>query len=102
MIRRPPRSTLFPSATLFRSSTRVVKLRTGIVLDAGGGALGKMLPPFRLGLGGPARSGRQKSGEDKSELQARQIFVCPLLLEKKKNTSNVKASVTLFEESGYS
>jgi uncharacterized protein (TIGR01777 family) len=38
---------------------RVTKLRTGIVLDAGGGALEKMLPPFRLGVGGPVAGGRQ-------------------------------------------
>jgi uncharacterized protein (TIGR01777 family) len=39
--------------------TRVVLLRTGLVLDRGGGALGSMLTPFRLGLGGPLGSGRQ-------------------------------------------
>jgi uncharacterized protein len=38
---------------------RVVQVRTGVVLDAGGGALGKMLPPFRLGLGGPVAGGGQ-------------------------------------------
>lgn len=38
---------------------RVVKLRTGVVLDAAGGALAKMLPPFRLGVGGPVAGGRQ-------------------------------------------
>ncbi len=38
---------------------RVVLLRTGIVLGRGGGALAKMLPSFRLGLGGPLGSGRQ-------------------------------------------
>jgi uncharacterized protein (TIGR01777 family) len=38
---------------------RVVTLRTGVVLDAHGGALARMLPPFRAGLGGPIGSGRQ-------------------------------------------
>ncbi|CAH6659781.1 TIGR01777 family oxidoreductase [Pseudocitrobacter vendiensis] len=39
--------------------TRVCLLRTGVVLAAKGGILGKMLPPFKLGLGGPIGSGRQ-------------------------------------------
>jgi uncharacterized protein len=38
---------------------RVVQVRTGVVLDRDGGALAKMLPPFRLGLGGPVAGGRQ-------------------------------------------
>lgn len=38
---------------------RVVQVRTGVVLDPGGGALAKMLPPFRLGLGGPVAGGEQ-------------------------------------------
>ena len=39
--------------------TRVCLLRTGVVLAAKGGILGKMLPPFKLGLGGPIGNGRQ-------------------------------------------
>jgi uncharacterized protein len=39
--------------------TRVVRMRNGVVLDRRGGALAKMLPPFRLGLGGPVAGGRQ-------------------------------------------
>jgi uncharacterized protein (TIGR01777 family) len=38
---------------------RVVRVRTGLVLDAHGGALQRMLPPFRMGLGGRLGSGRQ-------------------------------------------
>jgi uncharacterized protein (TIGR01777 family) len=38
---------------------RVVRVRTGVVLDRHGGALQKMLPPFRLGMGGPVAGGRQ-------------------------------------------
>jgi hypothetical protein len=41
------------------SGLRVCVLRTGVVLDSGGGALAKMLPPFRLGVGGPVAGGRQ-------------------------------------------
>jgi uncharacterized protein (TIGR01777 family) len=39
--------------------SRVVKVRTGLVLDARGGALAKMLPPFKAGVGGPVGSGKQ-------------------------------------------
>jgi uncharacterized protein (TIGR01777 family) len=42
-----------------RKGTRVVIARLGIVLDAGGGAMGKMIPAFRFFLGGPLGSGRQ-------------------------------------------
>lgn len=41
------------------AGVRVVVLRTGVVLSVDGGALAKMLPPFRLGLGGPLGSGEQ-------------------------------------------
>ncbi|MGI8903105.1 MAG: TIGR01777 family oxidoreductase [Solirubrobacteraceae bacterium] len=41
------------------SGVRVVRTRTGVVLSPSGGALAKMLPPFRLGLGGPVAGGRQ-------------------------------------------
>lgn len=47
------------TAPLEQHGTRVVHLRIGMVLARGGGALGRMLLPFRLGLGGPLGSGRQ-------------------------------------------
>src|SRR3712207_7961949 len=85
MIRRPPRSTLFPYTTLFRSLAalhellldvrRDVLAATGIALLLGGGLLGGRL------LGGVRRS-----EEHTSELQSRQYLVCRLLLEKKKTT----------------
>jgi hypothetical protein len=42
-----------------RYDLRVAKVRTGVVLDRDGGALAKMLPPFKLGVGGPVAGGRQ-------------------------------------------
>lgn len=46
-------------ATTAAPRLRVVTTRTGVVLSASGGALAKMLPPFRLGVGGPVAGGRQ-------------------------------------------
>lgn len=47
------------AAAAVPAATRLVRLRIGIVLGPDGGALGKMLPVFRLGFGGPVGSGRQ-------------------------------------------
>src|SRR3712207_7446618 len=72
MIRRPPRSTLFPYATLFRS----VGHRSGVPGWSGRGAA--------LAGGRPAGAGGRLE-EHTSELQSRQYLVCRLLLEKKKS-----------------
>src|SRR3712207_7019512 len=86
MIRRPPRSTLFPYTTLFRSRERSLLwvhlrytwwLTVGLLLP---GALVGVITGTAAGL----LSGR--SEEHTSELQSRQYLVCRLLLEKKKNT----------------
>src|SRR3712207_9264858 len=93
MIRRPPRSTLFPYTTLFRS--RSPRSRRGPRVPvpgapggpprgtAGAPASGHRRRPRLLHRGGGRPSAR--SEEHTSELQSRQYLVCRLLLEKKKN-----------------
>src|SRR2546429_5137112 len=79
MIRRPPRSTLFPYTTLFRSrwSTRQLRCR-----QTNGPASAK------CGNRGCLRRESERSEEHTSELQSRLHLVCRLLLEKKKKKSN--------------
>src|SRR5260221_8392768 len=72
MIRRPPRSTLFPYTTLFRSLAE-----RALVPDE------YVRPLHSLGDRG-SRGGRQRSEEHTSELQSHSDLVCRLLLEKKK------------------
>src|SRR3712207_8085568 len=86
MIRRPPRSTLFPYTTLFRSLVAQVD-RSGL----GEGGLGEAHHPGAVGseelletVEEDAASGLGRSEEHTSELQSRQYLVCRLLLEKKK------------------
>src|SRR3712207_7249769 len=99
MIRRPPRSTLFPYTTLFRSGDDRVGLLVGGVEDA----VERLLHRVREDVG-PAHHGHadddgergEQRAQDRkstpSELQSRQYLVCRLLLEKKKNTSHVMNS----------
>src|SRR2546428_12300399 len=75
MIRRPPRSTLFPYTTLFRSPIRRSSRWT-----APWWARRPTCRPNRLG----AKSSKSRSEEHTSELQSRSDLVCRLLLEKKK------------------
>src|SRR3712207_8122689 len=94
MIRRPPRSTLFPYTTLFRSLADVGQRRgdRDVLAEAGGddpaALVAEDLQQLRehaaevLGLDRPGRS-----EEHTSELQSRQYLVCRLLLEKKKKVT---------------
>src|SRR3712207_7462651 len=83
MIRRPPRSTLFPYTTLFRSvghlGARVVGAHDGAEAHRGADRR-------ETGDAGPGHEHLGRSEEHTSELQSRQYLVCRLLLEKKKNT----------------
>src|SRR3712207_7594371 len=89
MIRRPPRSTLFPYTTLFRSVglALLVGILVGNLVEAYGAAqpilVGGRSSRFAVGLLGAI--GVARSEEHTSELQSRQYLVCRLLLEKKKN-----------------
>src|SRR3712207_8321341 len=85
MIRRPPRSTLFPYTTLFRSRARDPRGRRGAV--QGGAVLERDRQAGRRPRGLRLRArepGQVRSEEHTSELQSRQYLVCRLLLEKKK------------------
>src|SRR5215813_14821924 len=74
MIRRPPRSTLFPYTTLFRSLDSRPSTRRSQAQSAGGS----------LPILGPREPFVERSEEHTSELQSRPHLVCRLLLEKKK------------------
>src|SRR5207302_5522655 len=80
MIRRPPRSTLFPYTTLFRSGTPRSLARVRLAA--------RSVQPRRVYL---------RSEEHTSELQSRENLVCRLLLEKKK-FSELRSAVTLAAE----
>src|SRR3712207_7795604 len=97
MIRLPPRSTLFPYTTLFRSPAHRGRRARRV-----GGALSRHAArrarPRRDRRGArPRRAARPRSEEHTSELQSRKYLVCRLLLEKKKkkNSSNGKVNVSV-------
>src|SRR3712207_7121405 len=94
MIRRPPRSTLFPYTTLFRSpdgGRRHSDVGAADPEDATAVGLQSGQPPVLVDLDflDPAQQGR--SEEHTSELQSRQYLVCRLLLEKKKKNNQQKS-----------
>src|SRR3712207_7716617 len=89
MIRRPPRSTLFPYTTLFRSALQLADRllapgvgRLQLGQQAGDGEQTEVLHDVHVVVGG-----RERSEEHTSELQSRQYLVCRLLLEKKNKRS---------------
>src|SRR3712207_8259969 len=99
MIRRPPRSTLFPYTTLFRSDPAMLErlaargVRVDLSVEPGqrpGGAVrgersSGISADYRRLPRDPYRSTPERSEEHTSELQSRQYLVCRLLLEKKKS-----------------
>src|SRR5256886_12519055 len=97
MIRRPPRSTLFPYTTLFRSRT----FSAGCVFVIATSSISSVAPPAfaaacaiclrtrsRFSAIEPTHNCRARSEEHTSELQSQSNLVCRLLLEKKKKTHN--------------
>src|SRR3712207_7517024 len=102
MIRRPPRSTLFPYPTLFRSADEVrghsgcgfeVCEQATHMVPGDGPAVAEVVfvgeaPGASEDKAGRPFVGSARSEEHTSELQSRQYLVCRLLLEKKKNTVN--------------
>src|SRR3712207_7741954 len=88
MIRRPPRSTLFPYTTLFRSPEAVSQTRTGrpppFVTSRRPSGPRAMRTPDCPGVAARDSARPERSEEHTSELQSRQYLVCRLLLEKKK------------------
>src|SRR5258707_11587097 len=88
MIRRPPRSTLFPYTTLFRSPDQpFAGSISGTVMDETGAVVVGARVTFTPSNQSPPQevlSGDERSEEHTSELQSRQYLVCRLLLEKKK------------------
>src|SRR5258707_7223451 len=89
MIRRPPRSTLFPYTTLFRShkSMPCSKQRPSRAGPDKLSSLVRLAPSRR-------RLAMNRSEEHTSELQSRQYLVCRLLLEKKKKNTNATERTT--------
>src|SRR2546422_4220221 len=91
MIRRPPRSTLFPYTTLFRSSAFLRRPNSGSRAWFGSTASTQMSQ--QDGGRGFNRRGRRRSEEHTSELQSRLHLVCRLLLEKKKDLNAAKVPI---------
>src|SRR2546422_8408277 len=90
MIRRPPRSTLFPYTTLFRSTHVFATWAFQLGIEGGDLPLGACVSLFMFPILGVAA---YRSEEHTSELQSRLHLVCRLLLEKKKKKRSAYAEV---------
>src|SRR3712207_7100644 len=85
MIRRPPRSTLFPYTTLFRSDIKIAGITeeiTRVALDQAKEGRTHILAEMNKAINAPRPEFGERSEEHTSELQSRQYLVCRLLLEK--------------------
>src|SRR3712207_7297330 len=89
MIRRPPRSTLFPYTTLFRSEAHFATFVNRLLSTR----MHRISELRVINTLCNATTGQQRSEEHTSELQSRQYLVCRLLLEKKKK--KIKTTLTL-------
>src|SRR5688572_31532009 len=91
MIRRPPRSTLFPYTTLFRSHQKHRWIQVGCNQRDIGGTQSSAGGPWAAATG---RCAASRSEEHTSELQSQSNLVCRLLLEKKKNITKFKQTIS--------
>src|SRR2546422_2574022 len=91
MIRRPPRSTLFPYTTLFRSSRTAALLAAATALIVGQATAEPKSRSVSYYYDGVYQTAR-RSEEHTSELQSRLHLVCRLLLEKKKKSGTASAA----------
>src|SRR5206468_11117284 len=93
LIRRPPRSTLFPYTTLFRSSSSSATVTAPAPWRSAFSRSTSSAWPTAPADATPATGrGADRSEEHTSELQSRSDLVCRLLLEKKKNRQNFRAA----------
>src|SRR2546430_8686698 len=90
MIRRPPRSTLFPYTTLFRSRQCCESCEVRV-----------LAPPIACSRADSISDACRRSEEHTSELQSQSNLVCRLLLEKKKKKQTLEITITLHNNFSY-
>src|SRR3712207_7566477 len=102
MIRRPPRSTLFPYTTLFRSDAAGDRCRARRAPARAGPAPGSAGRAWAGARSTPGPTfGRRRSEEHTSELQSRQYLVCRLLLEKKHHLGRTRPPQPIADDLNY-